>query len=196
MFPIAVATDADGAVAAARDFVDPVLVSAATATPALLDQIELANLTFVTDARPGRGEPWRAVPGARLWTNDGSAHVARHAALAELLDDASELADELHDAFASRPALPRGPLVLEAIATHAAAVALAELSHALFGARETATPVLALERFASLDVRVERTHDRIDVAIPLGKRHSDLLAHGYLTTIPSWFGRVIAIHGG
>jgi len=199
MFVLAVAHDPADAIAAARGLGEPVLVPAATATRALLDRLELANLVFVTDAPPARGEPWRAVPGARLWTNDGSAEIARRAALASQLADAAELAGELIAAFAARPALPRGGAELDLVATHAAAIALADLAWTLFGTRELATPVLALERFATLDAKVAIDDARVDVAIPLGRRHSDLLAHGYLTTIPDapWLGgRVIEIHGG
>ncbi len=199
MFVIAVSRDLAATVAAAQGLGDPVLVPAATATSALLDRLELANLVFVTDAAPGRGEPWRAVPGARLWTNDGAADLARRAQLAPLLASSVALAAELLAAFAARPALPRDDGALDLVATHAAAIALADLAFTLFAAREPATPVLALERFASLDARVTVDPDRVAVAIPLGRRHADLLAHGYLTTIADlpWLGgRVLEIHGG
>ena len=68
----------------------------------------------------------------------------------------------------------------------------------LFRDREPATPVLALERFATLDATITTTAERIDVRIPIGRRHADLLAHGYLTAIPDvpWLGRVVHISGG
>jgi len=199
MFVIASAREPQGAIDAARGLGDVVLVPAALATARLLDRIECANLVFVTDAPPERGQPWRAVPRARLWTNDGGA-IDRHAPLEPVLADAAALASELLEALRSRPVLPRAELdALDRIATHAAALALGDLAWTLFRSREAATPILALERFATLDATVASDADRIEVRIPIGRRHADLLAHGYLTAIDDvpWLGgRVVHIMGG
>lgn len=199
MFVIASARDPQVVIDAARGLGDVVLVPAAIATPRLLDRIECSNLVFVTDAPPERGQPWRPVPGVRLWTNDGGV-IDRHARLAEGLADTAALAGELLDALRARTALPRAELdVLDRIATHAAALALGDLAWTLFRDRETPTPILALERFATLDATVSSDAERIEVRIPIGRRHSDLLAHGYLTAIDDvpWLdGRVVHIMGG
>jgi hypothetical protein len=139
------------------------------------------------------------VPGVRLWTNDGGV-LERHRMLADVLADSQQLAAETLDALRARPALPRaGVNALDRIATQATALALGDLAWNLFRQRETPSPILALERFATLDATVESDDERIEVRIPLGRRHSDLLAHGYLTAVADvpWLdGRVLHIMGG
>lgn len=198
-FLISTSPDVRVAIAAARDLGDVVLVPAAIATAQILDRIESANLVFVTDGPPQRHQPWRPVPGVRLWTNDGGM-VERHRMLVDVLADAEQLAAESLDALRARPALLRGGAnALDRIATHASALALGDLAWNLFRRRESPSPFLALERFATLDATVESDDDRIEVRIPLGRRHSDLLAHGYLTAVADvpWLdGRVLHIMGG
>ena len=55
---------------------------------------------------------------------------------------------------------------------------------------ERATPILALSRFADLDARVRFEDDVVRVRIPLGRRHADLMRHGFLMTVPAvpWLG--------
>src|SRR6185295_16706215 len=50
-----------------------VLVPAAAAAPEFLAALDVAQIRFVTDAPPSRGERWRAVrgrSGESWWTND------------------------------------------------------------------------------------------------------------------------------
>lgn len=196
MFVLASARELMRVIDAARGLGEVILVPAAEASARVLDAIECANLVFVTDAPPARNAPWRPVPRARLWTNDGGA-AERHASLAALVTDASELAGEALAALRARPAVPRSERdVLDRIATHAASLALADLAWNLFRARETPTPMLAIERFASLDAHVTPGEDRIEVRVPLGRRHADLLAHGYLTALALPDGRVLHLMGG
>ena len=169
-----------------------VLVPSSCADPVTLDRIDLANLRFLTDAASTRDEPWRSIAGLdrRLWTNDTSTPAGLLAAAAGDLDRTHALARELAEELDARSALARDPsAALESTCTLAATAALADLGARLFPT-EPATPILALARFRDLDARVRFDADAVRVRIPLGRRHADLMRHGFLTTIPHvpWLG--------
>ncbi len=176
-----------------------VIVPARCAEPATLEQLDYANLRFVTDAPPGRGETLRSFAGAtrRLFTNDTATPAGKLAALTAELDRTLALVAELAELLAERPAIARDPLTaFEATCTLAATVALADLGARLFPAEPT-TPVLALSRFRDLDARVTFEPDRLRVRVPLGRRHADLMHHAILgELVVPWLDRVIDLGGG
>ena len=176
-----------------------VLVPAASASPELLDRLELANVRFVTDAPATRGEPWRELPGG-LCTNDTHTPADQLTASARRLDELATLAGELDAELSRRPGLPLATTgVVERALTLGAALALGDLSWTLFREREVATPVLALHRFADLGATVTFGAEVVRVRLPLGRRHADLFAHRYTGEVHDvpWFdGRVVEICGG
>ncbi|HMG57984.1 MAG TPA: hypothetical protein VK601_31000, partial [Kofleriaceae bacterium] len=178
----------------------PIIVPAAFADGATLEQIEFANARFLSDAPRSRDESWRMFAGLdrRMITNDTATPIPHLVAVTAGLDTTLALAEELAGALAERPAIPRHPLTaFEATCTLAATAALADLGARLFPAEPT-TPVLALTRFRDLDARVRFKPDRVVVRVPLGRRHADLVRHGALgelARIPWLDGRAIDLGG-
>ena len=81
----------------------------------------------------------------------------------------------------------------------AAAVALADLSWALWKDLGDTDPLLAIERFGDLEARVRFSPGEVLVKLPLGKRSMDLSRHGLLddvTGVPWYGGRVVRFSGG
>jgi hypothetical protein len=199
MVAIAAGSDLAAILAAAYDA--PMFIPAASADPATLDRIDLANRRFITDAAPARGEAWRCFAGTagRLATNDTSTPAARLVALTADMPTTIALADELAGVLRERPAIARDPLAaFDATCTLAATAALADLGARLFP-EEPTTPVLALTRFRDLDARVRFEPDRVVVRVPLGRRHADLMRHGVLgelAHIPWLAGRTVDLGGG
>jgi hypothetical protein len=178
----------------------PIIVPSRFACTATFDQIDYANARFITDAPPNRGETWRSFAGTtrRLFTNDTTTPAGKLVALTANLDNALTLVEELVEALAERPAIPRGPLTAyEATCMLAATSALADLGGRLFPT-ETTTPALALARFRDLDARVRFEADRIRIRIPLGRRHADLMHHAVLGEfrVPWLDERTIDLGGG
>jgi hypothetical protein len=177
------------------------LVPAASADTATLDAMDLANLRFITDAPPARGESWRRIAGLQgpLWTNDTATPGPRLAALTADFEDIVAHVAELVEVIEARPAVPRAERdALDTSAALAASAALADIAARLFPT-ERSTPVLALTRFRSLDAQVRIDADCVRVRVPLGQRHADLLRHGFLTTLPAvpWLGgRSLDLGGG
>jgi len=194
-------TELAGIVAAAGS--PPLLVPAPAAAPDLLGGIDAAGLAFLTPAPPGRGEPWtRAAAGlGRLWCNRpprASAALRREVAR---LDDTAGRAEELaRDLALRRPAVAVATgSALDRSLTLAAATALGTIAWTLWREREPTDPLLALERFASLDAHVRFDRRSLRVRLPLGKRHRDLYEHGLLASVrgvPWLGGRVVEISGG
>lgn len=176
------------------------IVPSHCADAATLEQLDYANLTFVTDAAPSRGEIVRSFSGAtgRLYTNDTATPAGKLGALTAHLDRSLALVDELVGALAERPAVPRDPLTaFEATCMLAATSALADLGARLFPGEPT-TPVLALSRFRNLDARVWFESDRLRVRVPLGRRHAELMRHGVLgeLAVPWLSDQTIDLGGG
>jgi hypothetical protein len=179
------------------------LVASQAANPAVIRELTAREISFVTDARPGRHEAWRMIRGrhgTRFWTNDHRAdETDLFAAAARFSDDAAEVGALWHALAESRPSAPRSPAAFEHSLTVAAAVALGFLAWTLWRKREPAHPRLALERFADFSARVVIGPETVDVRLPLGPRHSDLLAHGLLDDVSGvpWFGeRTVRFFGG
>jgi hypothetical protein len=168
------------------------LVPAASAEPATLDALDLANLRFITDAPAARGESWRRVAGVHgpLWTNDTLTPGPRLAAMVADFEDLVAHVAELVEVIEVRPAVPRMEQgALDSSVALAATAALGDLASRLFPAERT-TPVLALQRFCSLDAQVRIDAECVRVRVPLGQRHADLLRHGFLRVLPGvpWLG--------
>jgi hypothetical protein len=178
----------------------PVLVPAPLADPATLDQLDLLNVRFITDAAPTRGEAWRRFRGvsAALATNDTETSTDQLVALTADFEHTIAMSIELVEFLAARPSVPRDPrLRLDATCTLAATAALADLGARLFPGEPT-TPILGLTRFRDLDATVTFEPDRIRVRVPLGRRHADLMRHGILGELANipWLGERTLDLGG
>lgn len=180
--------------------------------PAVWDTLEAAGLPVMAEGPPVGGE--RAVPivGPRGWRGRATRVVRRsHGLGAQLATDA---ATANRAANVWRTLGPEAPLVarpadsattrrLDELATLLAGFALAEMGWVLWR-RDPASwtepdPLLVRERFADLSGWVELGHRRITVALPLGRRFSDLRDTGLLDTVaglPGWPHHAIAFRGG
>lgn len=180
----------------------PVLVPQESAAGDVLGQLDEAGFTFVTDAPPGRGEPWRRVTsplGVRWWTNRQKEPAALYSA-ADKLAFADEKSAALSRAMGLRPACPVGSAsALEISLTLAASFALGTIAWILWRDREWVHPLLALERFRDLDARVRFDLRAVTVRLALGRRSRDLYEHGLIADIHKvpWFcGRTLRFSGG
>jgi hypothetical protein len=159
---------------------------------------------FLTDAPPLRADRWRSLwqpRRGRLWTNDRDSPEPRLIAAGHLLEDAGERFDAIWRALVvERPGIALAvEKSLERTVTLAAGAAMGTIAWELWRDRETADPLLALERFADLDARVRFASRAIHVRLPLGKRHGDLREHGLLEDIGDvpWLGdRTVKFSGG
>jgi hypothetical protein len=202
LFPIAITPDPVPVLR--RILEEVVLVSADAATPALLSALEAAEIRFVTDASPCRGERWVSVSikaGESWWSNDSLTAEPRLAIAGGRLADAVELADESWQSLAiDRPALPRqmGDAFDTALSL-AAGLALGSIAWELWQHREPTALPLTLSRFRDLEARVRVDAERVSVLLPLGRRFFDLRDHGFLDDVQGipWFGdRVLAFASG
>lgn len=179
----------------------PIVVPAQFAAGEVFEAIDYANRCFITDAPPGRTDPWRSFAGTtrRLFTNDTALPTGKLVAITAHLDHTLALAEELAEMLDDRPAIPRDSLSsFDSTCSLAATAALADISARLFPTEPT-TPVLALTRFRDLDARVMFEDDRVRVRVPLGRRHADLMQHGVLgefAGVPWWNGYTIDLGGG
>jgi hypothetical protein len=127
------------------------------------------------------GEAEGLLPAAWVTTDD-----ELEAALSSLGDPPVRRGDDfllLADALGERLALPRtGAAALERHLGAAAGTALGLLATDLWGGAddEPPTPLLALERLADLDARVEATPGGVVVGLPRGQRWLDLRRAGLL----------------
>ena len=79
------------------------------------------------------------------------------------------------------------------------ALALGTIAWELWRAREPTSPRLALERFADFEGTVRFEERQVRVRLPLGKRHRDLEAAGFLADVPRvpWLDyRSVVFSGG
>ena len=201
------ASDAVGVVAGALKEMSGqwIAVLADTASADLMAALRDAGVAVVTDARPGRRDRWSRVPRWRnaersWWTTSQVpppvAMLARLESEAELVERARALWQALRD----RPAIPRcHASALERSLSVASAFALGTIAWTLWRDREPVDPLLALERFATLDARVAVKDDQVCVRLPLGTRYLDLKNHGLLADVPdvAWLGgRTVVFSGG
>jgi hypothetical protein len=159
------------------------LVPQSALVPGLLTQLDDAGFRFITDAAPARGEHWRSVFAGplRAWTNV----IARTPPAITRLEHAGAASAQLWQGLTAERPLMGGagvPEVERSLAL-AAALALGTISWSLWRERETATPLLALERFADFDGRVSFRPDLVQVHLPLGRRFMDLKGAGWLDDI-------------
>ncbi|MCC2658963.1 MAG: hypothetical protein K0Q76_4071 [Panacagrimonas sp.] len=172
----------------------------AAADEALIAPLRDARARVVTSRLPGAGPDWLTVtPG--WWTHDET--LRRHAArLAAVTDDALvDQREHWQEFIERRPLLIRRSAAgraAEASITLAVTTALGHIATELFGARERATPRLALQRFADLGGSVQVEEGRLVVHPALGRRFMDLNEHGLLRDVAGvpWLpGRYIAFAG-
>jgi hypothetical protein len=202
LFPIAITPDP---VPVLRRILEGVvLVPTDAAAPALLSALEAAEIRFVTDAPPCRGERWVPVSikaGERWWSNDSLTAEPRLAIAGVRLADAAELADESWQALAiDRPALPRQTGdAFDTALTLAAGLSLGSIAWELWQDHEPTALPLTFSRFRDLEARVRVDAERVSVLLPLGRRFFDLRDHGFLDDVHGipWFGgRVLAFTSG
>jgi hypothetical protein len=114
---------------------------------------------------------------------------------------ASEEATELWGTLAAgRPGVIRASLPqLDRSLTMAAAVAAGMIAWQLWRARGRTTPSMVVERFCDLEGRVRFSPKSVNIRLPLGRRHQELLNGGFLNPVSGipWFGdRQVELGGG
>jgi hypothetical protein len=180
-----------------REAGSPAFVPEADADAKALAVLDAAGVTFITPARPVRGERWTVVPATRAPRLYANRAVPR---IVAPRDDSAERARDAWNAFARRP-LPGRPAEpnLDRTVTLAAAVALGTMAWELWRRREPTDPLLALERFGDLEGAACFDTHQVRLRLPLGKRFRDLKDAGFLEDIPRvpWLGfRSVVFSGG
>ncbi len=196
-FPIGWFSEAAAAVMTLQSIAPRVvLVAQDAAGPRILQQLDRAQITFVTEVFPTRDEPWRPILSgtSRLgWTNHSAPgeqflqHAAREVGPAS--EDAIDLWKELG---INRVGIPTATgSKFERSLFCLASVALGILAWKLWRARGRTSPQLALERLGDLGAHVDLKDDTVTVRLPLGRRHSELLESGLLAPVGDvpWLGR-------
>ena len=197
VFLVAHAAEAEALAAPLSDAHSPVFVPEEDADARMLAALDTAGVTFVTPARPVRGERWTAIPGTRaprLFSNRPMRRIVPPPA------QAAQRARDTWRAFENRP-LPGRPTdhAFDRSLSMAAALALATMAWELWRSREPTDPLLALERFGDLDGTVRFEPHQVRVRLPLGKRFRDLKEGGLLEDIPRvpWLDfRTVVFAGG
>ena len=197
-FPLAWAADVAGIVpqweACGRP---PVLCSGSLPSRCLRD-LAAADIPFLTDVRPLRGDPVRRL---RFWNSPvWTSGISDVRLAAQLPEHAARVADLVQALVVERPAVPLDTDGdLDRSLTLAAGLGLGTIAWMLWRDRETPDPVLALRRFADLDGTVRFSRDAVHVRVPLGRRHADLLRAGLLADVSDvvWLGgRTLTFSGG
>jgi hypothetical protein len=105
-----------------------------------------------------------------------------------------------NDLLLARPAVIRAASPeLDRSLTMAAGVAMGTIAWKLWQSRGRTSPQLALERYADLEGLVRFDARSVKVALPLGRRHQELLDHGLLAPVDGvpWLGgRRVEFGGG
>jgi hypothetical protein len=171
-----------------------ILIPRVWAEPQILRWLDEQSLAFITDAKPTRHERWRAVrrpPHERWWTNDTVTSDSLLLTAARRMSVSLEDATTLWQALAiERPSVPLADSRLfDRHLTMAASVALGFIAWELWREAETTAPFLTLERFRTLEARVDYSQEVVTVSLPLGKRFYDLIEHGLLNDVSGvpWF---------
>ncbi|MFO1119691.1 MAG: hypothetical protein U1E38_06140 [Rhodospirillales bacterium] len=191
----------------ARAFDQPasfVFVSSEIASSDLLVEIDATSIAFLITGRPVRGERWTQSADAGWCTNRPSlvrCRLPSASDLEALAAQAVAVAEALLATPTSVPLAKGGEL--EQTAGLAAALALGHIAWLLAGkdpeAWRSPDPLLARERFETLSARVCFSPERVEVVLPLGRRHRDLRDIGLLDSIPGvpWLGdRPVEFRGG
>jgi hypothetical protein len=196
-FPIGWFSEAAAAVKALQTIAPRVvLVNQNAAGPHILQQLDRAQISFVTDVFPTRNEPWQPIlrGTSRLgWTNHSAPgeQFLQHGAqeLGPASEDANILWKELGVDRVGLPTATRSEV--ESTLFRLASVTLGILAWKLWRARGRTSPQLALERLGDLGAHVDFHDDTVTVRVPLGGRHSELLQSGLLARVGDvpWLGR-------
>nr|WP_042185013.1 hypothetical protein [Kibdelosporangium sp. MJ126-NF4]CEL16455.1 hypothetical protein [Kibdelosporangium sp. MJ126-NF4]CTQ90407.1 hypothetical protein [Kibdelosporangium sp. MJ126-NF4] len=196
-FPVAWSSDVAGLLAHWEGCGRPSVLVRGSLPAGCMRDLAAAGVSFVTDVRPLRGDPVSRLPWrSPLWTcgSPDSRLVAAASGHAARVDSVVQAL------VVERRAVPLAQdASLERSVTLAASVGLGMIAWTLWHARETPDPVLALSRFADLSAVVRYGADAVQVRIPLGRRHSDLLRGGLLADVPDvvWLGgRTLTFSGG
>jgi hypothetical protein len=172
--------------------------------PAFLNALTQAGIRFVIEAAPTRGEQWQRVPlhqSANIWTNhsDPSSPAILRAAL-QLRQSSEEAASFWQLIGRSRTAAVRAPSpAFDVMMSLVAGAATGAIAWELWRDRGRTTPQMVLERFGDLDAYVQFTPASVQIRLPLGRRHRELLDHGLLNPIdevPWLHGRRVEFLGG
>jgi len=180
-----------------------VLVSREAAGPRVLQELDRAGVSFVSDVLPTRSEAWRRIqqgPVQLGWTNHAAPESVAVLEAARILDAAVEEATQLWETLAGRPGVIRASLPqLDCSLMLAASVAAGMIAWQLWRGRGRTTPSMVVERFCDLDGRVRFSPNSVNVRLPLGRRHQELLNGGFLNPASGvpWFGdRQVELGGG
>jgi hypothetical protein len=182
-----------------------VIVSREAAAPLLLNDLDRAGLTFVSDVPPTRHERWQRVQqgAARLgWTNSSAPASQPVVGAARKIPDAcgGEAADLWQQLALTRPAVVRARMPeLDRSVTLAAAVASGIIAWELSRKGRPIGPQKVIPRYCDLDARVRFDPAAVVVSLPLGRRHQELGEAGLLAPVSGvpWFGgRCIEFSGG
>jgi hypothetical protein len=180
--------------------------------PTVWAALVAAGLPVVAGGPPLADEQAAPVIGPRGWMGRASATARLSPGLRARLPDDAAVAGRAAEVWSAlgpqasllaRPALGGNDRLFDELTTLLAGFVLADMGWALWR-RDAATweqpdPLLVRDRFADLSGWVEVGTRRITVALPLGRRFSDLRDAGLLDTVaglPWWPGREIAFRGG
>jgi len=197
VFLVAHAAQADALAAPALEANAPLFIPESDADSELLAALDTAGVTFVTPARPVRGERWMAIPGTRAPRLYSNRPVQR---IVPPPDDLASCARETWRAFEDRP-LPGRPAerAFDRSLSLAASLALGTIAWELWRTRESTDALLALGRFGDIDATVRFDEHRVRVRLPLGRRYRDLKDAGLLEDVPRvpWLDyRTLVFAGG
>lgn len=187
-YPVAVVPDLPCLLALLDRFrASVLLVARHAATPALVAALNRREQGFVTDAPPGRNEAAQRIPGCSgLWSN---AHDIPHPRIASAAEQFETLADA-SEAGLKRLLREPTPNALAVSAYLSAAMGLGLLSWKLWHDREQTSPMLALDRLASLEGTARITPEALEIRPAVGRRYLDLKRHDALAEIAGvpWLG--------
>lgn len=187
-YPVAFAPDLSALLALLDRFrASVLLIAREAATPALIAALNQREQAFVTDAPPGRGERAKQLRGHKgMWC---SAHDTSDARIASAATQFEMLVDASGSSLARLLPQPE-PDALAITACLSAAMGLGLLGWKLWHEREQPSPLLALDRLASLDGTARLTAGALEIRPAVGRRYLDLKHHDALAEIQGvpWLG--------
>ncbi len=179
--------------------------------PAIWAALAAAGLPVVAVGPPLGDEPAVPITGPRGWLGRATAAVRPSPGLRARLPDDAAVAKQAAEVWSTlgpqasllaRAALEGADRLFDEFTELLAGFALADMGWSLWrrdpASWEQPDPLLVRERFADLSGWVEVGTHRITVALPLGRRFSDLRDAGLLDTVaglPWWPGQAIAFRG-
>jgi hypothetical protein len=203
-FPIAWTRDPASLLAILQRLGTPVvLITDEAAEPGLLRDLDAGGVAFVTGVPPTRGERWRRIqpgPATPGWTNStGPATEPVRRAVRAMTPAFEEARAFRNDLLLARPGVIRAASPeLDRSLTLAAAAAMGTIAWKLWQSRGRTSPQQVLERYADLEGRIRLDSRSVKVALPLGRRHQELLDHGLLAPVDGvpWLGGRRIEYGG